>query len=416
MMRPVEVLRQRNFRFLFAARTISFFGTNLAPIAVAFAVLGLTNSATDVGLSFAAWTLAQISTLLVGGVVADRLPRRLVMIGSDTANMCIRYAMGVLLVSGHARVWELIALQAAGGAAVAFHSPATTGLVPETVPDRLLQQASGCMAIARYAAFPVGAAVGGTLVATIGSGYALLLDGATYGTSALLLARIRLPERAKRASATNFVRELREGWQAFTERTWIWVLTTWISFYFLITYAPFFVLGPYIAKQSLGGAAGWTLVVTGEAIGSLAGGVAGLRFNPRRPMVTTAAVFTVSALQCALLAVHAPALAIGAGALLAGFAFSYGSVVWDTSLQRVIPREKLSRVTAYSWLGAMAFLPAGYAIAGPVANVIGMSTLLWIGAAWIIVTTAAVLCVPDVRAFRSRDALDAPERIALSGA
>src|SRR5438034_11436973 len=106
----LEVLRHRNFRLLFAARTTSFFGTNLAPIAVAFAVLGLTGSATDVGLAFAAWTLAQISTLLVGGVVADRLPRRLVMVGSDTVNLCVRCAMGGLVVSGHARIWELIAL------------------------------------------------------------------------------------------------------------------------------------------------------------------------------------------------------------------------------------------------------------------------------------------------------------------
>ena len=109
---PVSVLRERNFRYLFAARTISFFGTNLAPIAVAFAVLGLGGSATQVGLAFAAWTLAQISTLLVGGVVADRLPRRLVMIGSDTASLCVRVTMGALLVSGHAQIWELIALQA----------------------------------------------------------------------------------------------------------------------------------------------------------------------------------------------------------------------------------------------------------------------------------------------------------------
>src|SRR6266699_2757819 len=189
-----EVLRRPAFRLLFAARGISFFGTNLAPIAVAFGVLGLGGSATDVGLAFAAWTLAQVSTLLIGGVLADRLPRRLVMIGSDVANLCVRATMGGLLVSGHARVWQLIVLQAVGGAAVAFYSPASTGLVPETVPTRLLHQANGFMSIARYAAFPVGAAVGGTLVATIGAGYALLLDGATYGTSALLLGGIRLPE------------------------------------------------------------------------------------------------------------------------------------------------------------------------------------------------------------------------------
>ena len=396
-----DALRERNFRILFSARTVSFFGTNLAPIAVAFAVLGLGGSATDVGLAFAAWTLAQVSTLLVGGVLADRLPRRVVMICSDLANLCVRCAMGGLLVSGVARIWELIVLQGLGGAAVAFYSPASTGLTPETVPARLLSQANGFMSIARYAAFPFGAAVGGTLVATVGAGYALLLDGATYGTSALLLTRLSLPGRASTGRATNFVRELREGWQAFREHTWVWLLTVWISLYFLVTYAPFFVLGPYVAKRSLGGAAAWTVVVTGEAIGALAGGLAGLRFHPRRSMLVIGSLFALTALQCAALALRAPTFVIGAAALLAGFAFSFGTVVWDTSLQQTVPRDKLSRVSAYNWMGAMAFLPAGYAIAGPVADLIGISTALWIGAAWIVATTAAVLCVPDVRNFTS---------------
>src|SRR5213080_1977187 len=157
-------LSYRSFRLLFAARTISFFGTNLAPIAVAFAVLDLTGSASDTGLAFAAWTLAQVSTLLVGGVVADRLPRRLVMIGSDTANLCIRDAMGTALVAGVMEVRLLICLQSVGGAATAFYAPAAGGLVPEVVPKQLLQSANGLMSIARYAAFPFGAAVGGTIV------------------------------------------------------------------------------------------------------------------------------------------------------------------------------------------------------------------------------------------------------------
>ena len=337
--------------------------------------------------------------------MADSLPRRLVMVGSDTANLCVRWTMGALLVSGHARVWELIALQAVGGAATAFYSPASSGLVPQTVPARLLQQANGMMSIARYAAFPLGAAVGGSLVATIGAGYALLLDGATYGTSAYLVRMLRLPEKALTAAAPNFLRELREGWHAFIEHTWVWLLTGWISLYFLITYAPFFVLGPYLAKTSLGGATAWTIVVTGEAIGSLAGGLVGLRFRPTRSMVVIGALFTVTALQSVLLALRAPALAIGAAAALAGFAFSFGTVVWETSLQERVAPDKLSRVSAYNWMGAMVFLPAGYAIAGPVAHLIGISASLWIGAAWIVVTTAAVLCVRDVRDFRAGFAL-----------
>src|SRR5437870_2406350 len=393
-------LRERNFRLLAGARTISFFGTNLAPIAVAFAVLDLTDSATDVGIAFACWTLAQISTLLIGGVVADRLPRRLVMLSSDSANFVIRALMGALLVSGNARVWELFLLQALGGAATAFYSPASTGLVPETVRPALLQRANAIMSISRYLAFPVGAAAGGAIVATIGSGYALLADAATYATSAFLLSRIRLQGRARTAAAPNFLRELREGWEAFTEHTWVWLLTGWISLYFLVTYAPFFVLGPYIAKNSLGGATAWAIIVTGEAIGALAGGLLGLRLRPRRAMSTIGALFITAGLQCAPLAIHAPALAIGAAAVLAGFAFSYGTVIWDTALQQTIAPEKLARVSAYNWMGAMAFLPAGYALAGPLADLVGMSTYLWVGAVWVVVTTLAVVCVRGVREFR----------------
>ena len=268
-------LRVRNFRLLFAGRTISFFGTNLVPIALAFAVLDLTGSATDTGLVFAARTLAQISTLLVGGVIADRLPRQLVMIGSDTTNLAVQAVMGGLLVTHHASLWELVALQLVGGAATAFHSPASSGLVPQTVPPELLRQANSYMGIARYSANILGAAVGGVLVATIGSGWALLLDGATYATSAALLGAMALPAAARTAAATNFLGELREGWHAFTGHTWVWLLTLWISLYFLVTYAPFFVLGPYVARLDYHGPRSWAFVVTGEAIGALAGAVGG---------------------------------------------------------------------------------------------------------------------------------------------
>jgi MFS family permease len=391
-------LRVRNFRLLFAGRTISFFGTNLVPIALAFAVLDLTGSATDTGLVFAARTLAQISTLLVGGVIADRLPRQRVMIGSDLANLAVQVTMGTLLVTGHARLWQLVALQLVGGAATAFHSPASAGLVPQTVPAALLQQANAYMGVARYSANVLGAAVGGALVATIGSGWAILLDGTTYATSAVLLGAMALPAAARTAAATNFLGELREGWEAFTEHTWMWLTTVWISLYFLFTYAPFFVLGPYIAKHSLGGPSAWAQVVTGEAIGALAGGLVGLRLRPRRPLMAIGSLFAITAVQSVLLAVTAPATVIAVGAALSGFAFSFGTVIWDTTAQTKIPRDRISRVSAYNWMGAMAFLPAGYAIAGPVADLVGMSTTLWIGAAWIVVTTAVLCSVRELRA------------------
>jgi predicted MFS family arabinose efflux permease len=398
-------LRLPAFRFLFSARAISYVGTYLAPIAVAFAVLDNGGGATAVGLSFAAWTLAQVAMLAFGGVVGDRVPRRTVMIGSDVASTAVRATMGVLLVSGHAEVWQLIGLQACGGAAVAFYSPASYGLVREVVPEDQLQQANGLLAIARYAAFPLGAAIGGSIVALIGSGTALLVDAGTYAASAALLSRIDV-ESIARAGA-GFLRELREGWSAFVEQTWVWVLVLYISMYFLITYAPFFVLGPYIAKHTMDGASSWAFVVTGEGVGSLLGGLAGLRWRPRQPMVFTGLLLMVSAVQNVLLAFHPTTFLLTPAATGAGFAFALGSVVWDTTLQRKVAPQKLARVASYGWMGAMVFLPAGYALAGPIATVIGLKIYLLVAAGWIVVSTLFVIRLRAVREVGLEEVTDA---------
>jgi hypothetical protein len=398
-------LRLPAFRLLFAARAISYVGTYLAPIAVAFAILRNGGGATAVGLSFAAWTLAQVAMLAFGGVVGDRIPRRLVMIGSDVASTAVRITMGALLLSGHAHVWELIALQGCGGAAVAFYSPASYGLVREVVPEDELQQANGLLAIARYAAFPLGAATGGTIVAFVGSGTALLVDAGTYATSTLLLSQIDVESIAK--AGAGFVRELREGWSAFVEQTWVWVLVLYVSFYFLITYAPFFVLGPYVAQHSMDGARSWWPVVTGEGVGSLLGALAGLRWRPRMPMVTTGLLLMFSAVQNLILAFHPTTLLLTPAAAASGFAFALGSIVWDTTLQRSIPPEKLARVASYGWMGAMVFLPAGYALAGPISMLIGLKADLVIAAGWIVVSTLFVIRLRAVREVGLEEGTDA---------
>lgn len=314
--------------------------------------------------------------------------------------------MGVLLVSGHAQVWQLIALQACGGAAVAFYSPASYGLVREVVPEEQLQQANGLLAIARYAAFPLGAAVGGSIVALIGPGAALLVDAGTYAASALLLSRIRVASIAR--AGAGFLRELRDGWSAFIEQTWVWVLVVYVSLYFLITYAPFFVLGPYVAKHSMDGARSWAFVVTGEGVGALLGGLTGLHWRSRgRPMVTTGLLLMVSAAQNLVLAFHPTTALLALAATGSGFAFALGSVVWDTVLQRKVPPEKLARVASYAWMGAMVFLPAGYALAGPIAMAIGLETYLVIAAAWIVASTLFVIRLRAVREVGFDDGTDA---------
>jgi MFS family permease len=400
----VEAFHERNFRLLFAGRAISYVGTYLAPIAVAFAVLDLGGGATAVGLSFAAWTIAQVAALAFGGVIGDRLPRRTVMIAGDSASFVVRALMGVLLISGNAQIWELIVLQALGGASVALYNPAFYGLVREIVRPQLLQQANGYLAIARYAAFPVGAALGGTIVATVGSGTALLFDAATYGASALLLSQIHVTSLAR--ASGSFLRELRDGWSAFVEHQWLWVVVLWIALYFLITYAPFFVLGPYIAKHSMNGAGTWGIVVTGEGIGALVGGLAGLRIRPRRPLLAVCLLFLPTAIQSVLLAFHTRVELLALAAALAGFAFSCGSVIWDTAVQRTIAPDKLARVAAYGWMGAMIFLPAGYALAGPISNIVGMRAYLLFGAVWLVASTLAVVQLRSVREFTWHDPVE----------
>ncbi|MEA2201923.1 MAG: hypothetical protein QOI89_2519, partial [Solirubrobacteraceae bacterium] len=196
---------------------------------------------------------------------------------------------------------------------------------------------------------------------------------------------------------SSFLAELRDGWSAFVENTWMWVLVLWIALYFLVTYAPFFVLGPYIAKHSMGGAGTWGIVVTGEGIGALLGGLLGLRLRAKRPLVAVGLLFLPTALQSVLLAFHAPVELLAPAAALAGFAFSCGSVVWDTVVQTMIAPDKLARVAAYGWMGAMVFLPAGYALAGPISSLVGMRAYLLFGAGWVIASTLVVVRLRSVR-------------------
>jgi MFS family permease len=146
------------------------------------------------------------------------------------------------------------------------------------------------------------------------------------------------------------------------------------------------------------GAGSWAFVITGEGIGSLLGSLAGLRVHFRRPLVAIGWIFTPTAVQSVLLAFHAPVYLLAPAAVFAGFGFACGAIVWDTQLQKAIAPEKLARVAAYGWMSAMVFLPAGYALAGPIASVVGMRAYLLFGAAWLVASTIFVNRLASVRA------------------
>ena len=388
-------LHEREFRLLFAGQSVSLLGDGVVGVALAFAVLDLTGSASDLGFVLAARTVPLVALLLAGGVFADRLSRRSVMVMADIARFTSQGLTAALLLSGRARVWEIALLQVVHGAATAFFNPASTGLVPMTISPERLQQANGIRALSMATATVVGPAVGGVLVATVGPGWAMAADASSFAISAAFLARLRLPAQ-DRLPAQSFVRELRAGWDEFRGRTWVWVFVTWAGLGNLGT-AAFSVLGAAIARESLGGARAWALIVAALGAGSIAGSMTALHAKLRRPLVSAALGLGTFALPTAALALALPAPVIAAGALFAGAASMLANTLWETALQQHIPTATLSRVSAYDWFGSMAFAPVGYAVAGAAGAAIGFSTTLWIVAAFFAFSAPVVAALPSVR-------------------
>jgi MFS family permease len=394
----LDVLRQTPFRRLLGAAAISWFGDRMVTVALAFAVLGVDESASSIGLVLAARTGAQLVCLLLGGVVADRASRRAIMVGADISRLLTQGLLAAIVIAGTAEVWSIALLAALGGAASGFFSPASVGLLPAIVePDRL-QQANGLRATAMSAGEIGGPVLAGVLVAAVGPGWALGVDAATFGASALLLAGVRVPARTERARASLWD-EFREGWTIFRRTTWVWTFVLWASLA-NVTWGAWSVLGPLIAQRDLGGAAAWGAINAALGVGALVGALGAIRQMPRRPVLAAALTGFTQVPAIALLALGAPAPAIALGALAFGVGMMFGNAVWESALQRSIDPVALSRVSAYDWFGSFAFAPVGFAIWGPIAAAVGTGEALWISGAISVVSTVVLLCVRDVRRLR----------------
>jgi MFS family permease len=401
--RSTAPLREREFRLLFAGRTISLVGSAIAPVALAFAVLDLTGSKTDLGVILACREIPLVVFLLVGGIWADRLPRNRVMMGANGVSAIAQGTAAALLITGNAEVWHLAALAALNGAASAFFFPASSGIIPQTVPASLLQQANALLQLAMNTAMIGGAAVAGFLVAGVGSGWAIAVDAATYLVAAIVVALMRLPDVAHER-ATNFLHELAIGWREFRSRTWLWAIVAQFSVLLMVTLGALSVLGPVVADDELGGAKAWGTILTGWTAGLVAGGLVGLRFRPKRMLL--AATLAILLFPTPLIALGFPLSvpAIAAIAFVAGLGNEVFGLLWHTTMQQEVPAEKLSRVYSYDALGSIGLVPLGYALAGPAAEVFGVRATLWGAAAIGTGVTLAVLAVRDVRTLERRPA------------
>jgi len=325
-----------------------------------------------------------------------------VMIASDIARLAAQATMAALLIGGAAKLWQLVSLVFLYGLGDAFFRPTSTGFVPETVSRARLQQANALLVLTNSSFSILGPVVAGVLVASVGPGWALAADAATFLVSALFLVQIRVVPKA-RPLAASFLRELREGWQVFRSQTWLWVDGVFSALGSFAVLAPMFVLGPVVAVRSLGGAPAWATIVAAFGAGSILAGVVLLRARPRRPLLVAIPPLALLALPTAFLALPAPTLIIALGALAGGFGLTVFNTLFETTVQRHVPPESLSRVASIDWVMSGALQPFGFALAGSAALVVGLGTTLAASALWIVISTAIVLSIPSVRNLRSPD-------------
>lgn len=388
-------LRERNFRLLWIGQAVSATGDALVPVAFAFAALQVGHTASALGLVLAASTTARVVFLPVGGVWADRLPRQLVMLSSDAIRAVAELTLAAVLLSGHGQLWILIVLASVDGAAGAFFMPASGALVPQTVPAARLQQANALMGLSRSTTSVVGPAISGVLVALIGPGWVFAIDAATYLVSATSLAMLRV-SAIDAAPRTSFWSELVAGWQAVSSRRWF--LTNLVSHaLWNFAIAAFFVLGPVVAKQHLGGASAWGLIAASLGAGSVIGGLVALRVTPRRPLVVANLALTLSALQILALAPPLSTVAIMCACVLGFAGLTFLNEVWFATVPQLLPAEVLARASSFDWLVSIIAMPVGFAVTGPVADHIGIPTTLVAAAVIMAVPCALVVLIPGVR-------------------
>jgi MFS family permease len=366
---------------------------------LAFAVLHLTGSASALGLVLAARMLPNVLLLALGGVIADRLPRSTVLVGSNVIGGAAQAVAAVLLLSGEAQVWHLVILEAVNGAAFALFYPADSALVPLTVPQDRLQEANALLRLGTNATLVLGAALAGVLVAALNAGWAIAVDATTFFVAAALMASMRGIEAAA-AAGSSFLTDLRDGWSEFIAHRWLWTIVAQFSVMLLGFLGAFLVLGPVVAERDLSGASSWASIVGGQSAGLLAGGLVALRWRPQRPLlVATIAVFG-HALPLAALAMGLPLAATICAAAISGVGMEVFGVYWYTALHEHVAPEALSRVSAYDALGSIGISPIGLVAAGPISDLIGVDATLWIGVLLVVVSTAVVLFVPEVRNLR----------------
>jgi predicted MFS family arabinose efflux permease len=382
MSQYLRVLRHKDFRFLFLGQSASAVGDQVVIVALALYITQRTGSPTDLGVVLAAQSLPLIALVLFGGVWADRLARHRLMRAADYARALLHGVLAASILLGGASVAEMIVIEALFGAARAFFQPAYSGLLPQMVPDAEVQDARALSSTTENLAILICPALGAGMVLTIGAGAAFVLDAATFLLSAELLRHLRPRARGDVSrERTTVLAELREGWREVRSRTWVWATIAAFAVAVFCAYAQWYALAPLVSRQIYGSAGVFGLLESVAGGGAVVGALLGIRWRPRRPMVIGLLLTLLWPIQSLAFAAASPLAVVVVLAFGAGLGFTLFEVWWATALVRHIPPQALSRVSAYDWMGSLALLPLGFAVAGPLAGALGARSVLAVGAA-----------------------------------
>ncbi|MEU2157059.1 MFS transporter [Streptomyces sp. NPDC019396] len=401
----------RNYTLLTASAVVTNLGTHGALIAAAFAVLESGGDGGDVGLVAAARTLPLVLFTLIGGAIADRLPRHRVMVAANALNCVSQAAFAALVLMGEPQLWQMMLLTALCGTGQAFFNPAAEGMLISSVRGEQAGRAFALFRLAMHGAGIGGAALGGVLIAGFGPGWVLAVDAAAFAVAGAFRAFLDVSHVPRRGNGGGLLADLRDGWSEFAGRTWLWSITAQFAVVNAVVGAAEAVYGPLVAEESLGGAGPWGLALAAFGAGTIGGALVMTRWKPRRMLfVGTVCVFPL-ALPSAALAVPLPFGGLAAVMFVSGVAIEVFGVVWMTALHQEVPEEKLSRVSAYDWFSSTAMLPLSTALAGPTEQLFGLEESLWGCAALVVLVTGLVLLVPDVRNLTRRTRQVAGHRI-----
>lgn len=364
MNRGLAALTDRNFRWFFLARAITLVTGSMSSIALAFAVLQIDNDPVSLSLVLAAFTVANIVFVLFGGVIADRLPRAVVIQACYVIDILSIGTVAYLLFTETATIPVVIALAAVNGASTAFVLPAMQGIIPQLTTPETLQQANAMLSFVRSAVTIGGPVIAGILVTTVGPAWAMVVQVIGWLVAIPILALVKLPPPVGDGSFSLFA-DLRIGWTEFWSRSWLVAVVFAFMIMNAIHVGAWGVVGPYIAKNDDRlGIAGWGWVVSAEGTGVLLMTLVLMWVPLKRPLRMGMIGISLFALPLTALGLHPAVVLVAIAAFLAGAGAEVFSTGWSVAMMENVPTDKLSRVSSYDMLGSFVVMPIGTLVYG----------------------------------------------------